>query len=142
MNRSRAKLRLAGSAGAIGVLGLLAGLTLAFGAAPATAKTAYVFGTSFAGSGTNALSSPTGIAVDNSDGASVGDVYVSDTAKHRVEKFDSAGNFLLMFGKGVNSGVRQSRRLYECRRSDGHLPSGKRGLGRRTVHDSVIRRRR
>jgi hypothetical protein len=93
-----------GTARAFGVLGLLAGLTLAFGATSATAKVAYVFSTTFAGSGTTALSAPTGIAVDNSAGASNGDVYVTDTANHRVEKFDSAGNFLLMFGKGVNSG--------------------------------------
>ena len=30
------------------------------------------------------------------------DVYVADKANHRVEKFDSEGNFLFMFGDGVN----------------------------------------
>jgi hypothetical protein len=71
-------------------------------AAPASAKIAYALQATFAGSGTNALSAPTGIAVDNSNGPSAGAVYVTDTTKKRVEKFDSAGNFLLMFGKGVN----------------------------------------
>jgi hypothetical protein len=48
------------------------------------------------------LSNPSDTAVDNSAGPSHGDVYVSDPANHRVEKFDSEGHFLLMFGKEVN----------------------------------------
>jgi hypothetical protein len=40
---------------------------------------------------------PTGIAVD-----SKGDVYVMDLANFRVQKFDSAGNFILTFGGKVN----------------------------------------
>jgi hypothetical protein len=40
-----------------------------------------------------------GIAVDLN-----GDVYVGDMLNHRVQKFDSDGNFLLMFGGGVNKG--------------------------------------
>ena len=40
-----------------------------------------------------------GVAVD-----SAGDVYVGDLFNHRVEKFDSAGKFLLMFGGGVDAG--------------------------------------
>lgn len=43
-----------------------------------------------------------GIAVQTAAGPSQGDVYVSDGANHRVEKFDSSGHFLLMFGKEVN----------------------------------------
>ncbi len=46
---------------------------------------------------------PTGVAVDNELGSlSYGDVYVIDDTHHRVEKFDSEGKFLLMFGGGVN----------------------------------------
>ncbi len=46
---------------------------------------------------------PTGVAVDNELGSlSYGDVYVIDESNHRVEKFDSEGKFLLMFGGGVN----------------------------------------
>jgi hypothetical protein len=41
---------------------------------------------------------PSDVAVDDANG----DVYVTDPANYRVEKFDSDGNFLLMFGKGVN----------------------------------------
>jgi hypothetical protein len=43
------------------------------------------------------LSGPTGTAVDEA-----GDVYVADTLNFRVEKFDSVGNFVLMFGKEVD----------------------------------------
>jgi DNA-binding beta-propeller fold protein YncE len=42
------------------------------------------------------------VAVDNSAGPSDHDIYVADPANHRVEKFDSTGHFLLMFGKEVN----------------------------------------
>jgi hypothetical protein len=43
-----------------------------------------------------------GIAVDNGAGASKGDIYVTDYYGYRVEKFDPSGNFILMFGDGVN----------------------------------------
>jgi len=43
------------------------------------------------------LSTPQGIAVDRA----TEDVYVADTGNHRVEKFDTAGNFLLTFGGSV-----------------------------------------
>jgi hypothetical protein len=53
--------------------------------------------------GRNGSPGPTGVAVDNELGSlSYGDVYVFDSANNRVEKFDSSGNFLLMFGGGVN----------------------------------------
>jgi len=42
---------------------------------------------------------PTGVAVDQASG----DVYVTDEFKHRVTKFSSSGEFLLMFGKNVNT---------------------------------------
>ncbi len=44
-----------------------------------------------------------GVAIDNELGSlSYGDVYVVDWQNFRVEKFDSEGKFLLMFGGGVN----------------------------------------
>jgi hypothetical protein len=46
---------------------------------------------------------PAAVAVDNELGSvSYGDVYVVDGGNSRVEKFDSEGKFLLMFGGGVN----------------------------------------
>jgi hypothetical protein len=45
------------------------------------------------------LSDPSDIAIDQS----TSDVYVSDLANHRIEKFTASGDFLLMFGKGVNA---------------------------------------
>ncbi len=44
------------------------------------------------------LSGPTDVAVDQS----TGDLYVTDPANHRVEKFSPTGEFLLMFGQEVN----------------------------------------
>jgi DNA-binding beta-propeller fold protein YncE len=44
-----------------------------------------------------------GAAVDNSPGASRGDVYVQDVGNHRVEKFKPNGEFVLMFGGEVNA---------------------------------------
>ena len=56
-----------------------------------------------AGSAAGQFSSPEGVAVD-----SVGDIYVLDRglpSNQRVQKFDSEGHFLRMWGKGVNSGT-------------------------------------
>jgi hypothetical protein len=50
-----------------------------------------------AGAGPGQFNNPLGIAVD-----SAGNIYVVDFTNRRVQKFDSAGNFLLMFGGGVN----------------------------------------
>jgi hypothetical protein len=81
----------------VGAAGLLA-----LSASPASAAfSSHTLSTTIAGSGTNALSNPNSVAVDDA----TGDVYVTDPASHRVEKFDSSGNFLLMFGKSVNSGT-------------------------------------
>jgi hypothetical protein len=55
------------------------------------------------GSGAGQFKSAYGVAVDNSPtSASYGDVYVDDSTNYRVQKFDSAGNFILTFGKEVN----------------------------------------
>jgi hypothetical protein len=50
-----------------------------------------------AGSGPGQLNGPRGIAVDEA-----GDVYVGDEYNHRLQKFDSEGNFVWMVGGGVN----------------------------------------
>ena len=64
----------------------------------ASAHSTHLFSKSFAGAGDSQLSSPEGLAVDQASN----DVYVGDPANARVEKFDSSGNFILMFGEGVN----------------------------------------
>lgn len=46
------------------------------------------------------LFGPQGLAVDSS-----GDVYVTDSDNFRVQKFDSEGHFLRMWGRGVNAGT-------------------------------------
>ena len=58
----------------------------------------HVFTATFAGSGANALSNPSAVAVDEGSH----DVWVTDPANHRVEKFSAAGAFILMIGKGVD----------------------------------------
>jgi WD40-like Beta Propeller Repeat len=56
------------------------------------------------GSGQFGEHSVEGVAVDNDlMSASHGDVYAIDAVNHRVEKFDAAGDFLLMFGREVNA---------------------------------------
>ncbi len=57
---------------------------------------------SFKGSGTNELKLPVGIGIDNSGGPSDGSIYVGDKTDARVNKYDANGNFLFMFGDGVN----------------------------------------
>jgi hypothetical protein len=53
---------------------------------------------------------PAAVAVD-----STGDVYVNDYGNHRVEKFDSEGHFLLMFGRAVNKTVVHVREEEEAK---------------------------
>jgi hypothetical protein len=80
---------------------------LAFAGTPAQAGQARLFSDSF-GSATSSvpdpypLSSSSSVAVDASAGPSRGDVYVADFEGHRVEKFDSSGHLILMFGEAVN----------------------------------------
>ncbi len=87
----------------------LAAVLLALTAAPALAAPAiHEFTASFGAASSSPpnpypLSEPSDVAVDNSTGPSAGDIYVSDTGNHRVEKFSPAGELLLMFGKDVNA---------------------------------------
>jgi DNA-binding beta-propeller fold protein YncE len=83
----------------IPLLALSATAALALSAAPASATSKHVFSTSFAGSGSNALSNPSDVDVDQASG----DVYVTDPMNFRVEKFTASGQFILMFGKGVDA---------------------------------------
>ena len=50
------------------------------------------------GSGAGQFTTPTFIAVDNSGGASAGDVYVGDTGDDLVTKFDASGNLISSWG--------------------------------------------
>ena len=65
------------------------------------------------GSGAGEFSTPTGVAVDQS----TGDVYVFDLGNLRVEKFDSSGKFILMFGGGVD----QTTGANVCTAASGHV---------------------
>jgi hypothetical protein len=79
-----------------------------FAGTTAQAKQARLFAGTFGGASSTTVNPyPLGgeahaVAVDSVAGSSQGDVYVTDTANHRVEKFDSSGHFLLIFGKEVN----------------------------------------
>jgi hypothetical protein len=102
---------LAGRAGRVLSLGGLVPLcVLVFGvcASPAFASRERVFGGAFGcekGAPGCVTSDPYPLAVEPwsvaVDDAS-GDVYVTDTANHRVQEFNSKGEFVLMFGKAVN----------------------------------------
>jgi hypothetical protein len=91
-------------------LSLLLALAALLAVSPALASAAvggHAFSSSFGTAASTPadpypLSEPTDVAVDNSSGPSVGYVYVTDTANHRIEKFGPSGQFLLMFGSEVN----------------------------------------
>lgn len=57
------------------------------------------------GGGDGQLSGNSGVAVDQASG----DVYVADTANHRVEEFDANGAFAAMFGWGVKDGKSEAQ---------------------------------
>jgi hypothetical protein len=90
----------------IGIYALALTGLFALTAGPAFAHQARLFAGSF-GSATSTvvnpypIATPSAVAVDSSSGPSAHDVYVADPENHRVEKFDSSGHFLLMFGAGV-----------------------------------------
>lgn len=74
-------------------------------AGPAAAQSPPVFirGWGSPGSGDGQFNWPMGIAVDAN-----GNVYVSDSGNHRIQKFDSAGTFVTKWG-GLGAGIGQFR---------------------------------
>jgi hypothetical protein len=89
-------------------------LLLLFGVSPAVATGEHTFTEPFGSPGSGAgqfdLTTESSIAIDQSNG----NLYVADTANHRVEKFDSTGKFLFAFGWGVKSGDTASAGLDTC----------------------------
>ena len=91
--------------------GVAAACVLAIAAAPAAANVSHALTADY-GTASSApvdpypLLEPQDVEVDQTSH----DIYVADSGNHRVEKFDSAGAFLLMFGKEVNrTAVENSR---------------------------------
>ncbi|MGH2878059.1 MAG: hypothetical protein ACRDK4_00395 [Solirubrobacteraceae bacterium] len=60
--------------------------------------------------GAGGISTPVGIAIDNSAGPSHGDVYVEDRFNRRIDKFSASGEFLLAWGWGVADGQEEAQR--------------------------------
>lgn len=84
--------------------------------AGAAAKQARLFAASF-GSATSPIPNPYPLAGEGGQVAvdqSSHDVYVTDPVNRRVEKFDSAGHFLLMIGKEVNKGKAEAGTFTEA----------------------------
>jgi NHL repeat len=83
----------------------LAGLALLLvGVSPVQAAPKNVvgfLGTTGTGTGAGQFSTPRGVAVRQS----TGDVYVVDSSNHRIQKFDSMGNFVRTWGRGVQDGT-------------------------------------
>ncbi len=82
---------------------LLTALAALLGASPVSASTSHVFTTTFGAAGSSPtdpypVTGPTDVEVDQASK----DIYVADPGNHRVEKLDSSGHFLYMFGKEVN----------------------------------------
>jgi hypothetical protein len=121
-----------------GVFGLAWGWGVADGSAALQTCTTKCFAGLPSG-GAGALGSetggPSGVAVDNS--GLVHDVYVADPSNLRVEKFSQSGEFLLMFGKGVNAGTGDlclAAEAAKCQAGEsGSGPGEFVGLGRNAV---------
>jgi hypothetical protein len=90
------------------------------------------------GSGPGQLTFPGAIAIDSS-----GDVYVHDE-NFRIQKFDSSGNFILMFGANVNatkvaeSGSTQTERNICTAISGDACQAGTSGTGQGELESSAI----
>ncbi len=82
----------------IPLLGAIVLALLAVSVAPASAAS-HAFLGNITGSSTSTLGNPLDVAVDQASH----DIYVTDPEDVRVEKFDPAGNFILMFGKEVDA---------------------------------------
>jgi hypothetical protein len=88
----------------------VAALLLAFAPTAQAKQTRLPAGSFGAATSTPANPYPISNFITDAVDRSSGDVYVADGASKRVEKFDSAGHFLLMFGKEVNkTAVEESR---------------------------------
>ncbi len=97
----------------IGALFVVAGLFM-IPAASAQANVSHAFTGTFGSAGSTTvdpypISEPTDVAVDQASG----DIYVTDPGNHRVEKFDSTGHFLFMFGRNVNKTAIEEARTSE-----------------------------
>ncbi len=94
-------------------------------------------GAPFAGPGAGQLRGPEGIVVDNSASLSHGDVYVIDAGNHRVQKFTREGEFILMFGREVNSNKSNlclASEAQKCKAGGiGSGPGQFKGLGGRAI---------
>ena len=98
----------------IGALFVVAGLFM-IPAASAQANVSHAFTGTFGSAGSTTvdpypISEPTDVAVDQA----TGDIYVTDPGNHRVEKFDSTGHFLFMFGRNVNKTAIEEARTSEA----------------------------
>ena len=78
------------------VAAALAALALA---APAPAAVTYDHSFGEAGTGAGQFAKPTGVAVNEA----TGDIYVVDRDNNRIQRFDHEGNFISMWGRGVNA---------------------------------------
>jgi phosphodiesterase/alkaline phosphatase D-like protein len=61
-----------------------------------------------AGAGNGQFEGDSGYGLNIGIDQSNGDVYVADSANHRIEKFDASGNFLAAWGYGVQTGANTS----------------------------------
>src|SRR5262249_12224477 len=78
-------------------------IAMLVGATPAAANISHVFSTTF-GSNSSAVTNPYPLSkpIDAAVDQESGDVYVTDSGNHRVEKFTAQGEFILMAGLEVN----------------------------------------
>ena len=114
--------------------------SLALTASPASAAIYHPFLSSFDGHGTPVGSfAPVGLAVDNSAGASAGDVYVSDEVAHVLDKFSPApGSAFLCDITGAAGSL--TAPLSECDFADASrpgTPTGSVGIGRMAVDSAT-----
>ena len=80
----------------LGVMASMCWLASVLAVSPVSVSAATRFGSY--GNEAEQLHAPIGVAVD-----ATGDVYVGDSENDRVDKFDSAGNWLLAWGTGVST---------------------------------------
>ena len=118
------------------------GVALAISATPAAAITdGHLYDFEFGGLGQGAGQFESVYGFDIAIDQSTGDIYAADTEISRVEKFDSAGNFLLMWGYGVVDGSNELQVCYApgpCQRGLlGNAPGQMEGPGIIVVDNSA-----